>query len=378
MKKLKAREQKAPETEALPEGSATAEFSAAELARMRRRKKIRKTIRKIIVWLLILGILGFAAYLWVQKTRAEYRTEYDPYTATVGSISNALSYSGALQLKNSKTYSALSECKVRQLYVQRGDTVKEGDKLIRLSDGTTWTADFDGTIQTVSVAVGDEVSANTNLIKLVDFDHMRVNVRISAANIREVQEGTDCRVTVSTAGISVQSQIGEIDFSTYSGNNTVYYTATVDVDLTGQTGVYPGMQATVTVTQEEATDVVILKTDAISTTSDNTAFVYKQQEDGTMAASTVTLGVSNGSYVEIKEGVENGETVYVVVEKDEAATGWAAILQSTFGSQQVNTPTMPGGFGGGSGGWGGGSGGFGGGEGGTRTPGRNNTTNRGN
>ena len=318
--------------------SATAEYSAVELARTRLRRKRRKRIRKAVIWVLVLGVLGFGGYLWVQKTRAEYRTVYDPYTAQVGSISNALSYTGALQLRDSRTYTAPAGAKVREIYVQRGDTVKEGDKLLRLSDGTAFTADFDGTVQSLEVAKGDEVAAGANLLKLVDFDHMRVNIRISAANIGEVQEGTDCRVTVSLAGVTVRSKIGEIDFSTYSGNNTVYYTAAVDVDLTGESGVYPGMQATVTVTKEEAADVVVLRVEAIGTAPDNTAFVFKQQEDGTMAVSPVTLGVSNGSYVEIREGVAEGETVYAVAKQDESAAGWAAFMQSTFGTQQINRP----------------------------------------
>ena len=327
--------------------SATAEYTASSLARIRQRKKRRRILRRLIVWALVLAAAGFAVWLWVQKTRAEYRTEYNPYTATVGSISNTLSYSGALQLVSSQTCTAASASKVNQIYVARGDRVSQGDRLIRLRDGTTFTAEFDGTVSSVSVTAGDEVKSGAVLLKVVDFDHMRVNIRISAANIGEVQEGTACRVTVSTAGVSVRAAIGEIDFSTYSGNNTVYYSSTVDVDLTGVTGVYPGMTATVTVPREEAVDAVLLRTEAISTAPDNTAFVYRQQEDGTMAAVPVTLGITNGSYTEIREGVSAGDTVYAVAEKKEEATGWAAVLQSAFGSQQVNQPAaganMPGG-----------------------------------
>ncbi len=326
--------------------TATAEFTAAELAAKRKRKRRRKIVRKLLIWVLVLGALGFAAWLWVQKTRAEYRTEYDPYTASVGSISNSLSYSGALQLVKSQTCTAEASGRVSHVYVARGDAVSEGDRLVRLRDGTTYYAEFDGTVSSVSVAEGDEVRSGVALLKVVDFEHMRVSIRISASNIGEVQEGTECRVTISTAGVSVTSQIGEIDFSTYSGNNTVYYSSTVDVDLTGVSGVYPGMTATVTVPQEEAVNVVLLKSDAISNAADNTAFVYKLQEDGTMAASPVTLGMTNGSYTEIRKGVEEGETVYVVVERSESETGWGSVLQSVFGSQQVNQPTgmtIPGG-----------------------------------
>ena len=40
----------------------------------------------------------------------------------------------------------------------------------------------------------------------------------------------------------------------------------------------------------------------------------------------VTIGVSNGNYVEIKDGIASGETVYKVAEKVEEQTGIAALF----------------------------------------------------
>ena len=96
---------------------------------------------------------------------------------------------------------------------------------------------------------------------------------------------------------------------------------------------------------------------------------------------TVTVGVSNGNYVEIKDGVTAGETVYKIAEKEEEATGLAALFSGIFTNRQVNRPNrnrnsqggsnefdfsnmpdmsnMPSGFGGGSGFPGGSSGGSG-------------------
>ena len=110
-----------------------------------------------------------------------------------------------------------------------------------------------------------------------------------------------------------------------------------------------------------------------------------------MEAVKVTVGVSNGNYVEIKEGIEDGETVYAVAEQEEELTGLASLFSSLFSRQRVNRPSgmgsggsMPGsgsfsfdsqngsfpsgnfpsgGFGGGSSGGGSGGGGFGGGRG---------------
>ena len=136
------------------------------------------------------------------------------------------------------------------------------------------------------------------------------------------------------------------------------------------------MQATISITREEAKDVVILKMDAISTASNNTAFVYLMDEDGTMREQEITVGISNGNYVEIKAGLNDGDTVYVVKEQEENTV--ASILAGIFGNRQVNAPS--GGFGGGGSGFGGFGGGgnmpstddFGGSGGGSSMPSNNN------
>jgi Membrane-fusion protein len=262
-----------------------------------------------VVWtlviLLVLGIAGWSVY---SRLRAEYRTTYEPYTAITGSISNSLSFTGSMQLINSASYTASGEGKVREVYVAQGDSVSKGDKLIRLSGGETVEAEFDGTVSTLNVEKGDEVKAGDSLATVADFDHMRVSVRVGESNISEVSVGQSCRVTVSSAGATFDSVIGTIDYVAYTGNNVAYYTATVDVDTAAAENLWPGMQATVTVPLEEAENVTVLKMDALSTARDNTAYVYKENDAGEMEEVQVTVGVSNGNYVEIREGVTAGET----------------------------------------------------------------------
>ena len=50
----------------------------------------------------------------------------------------------------------------------------------------------------------------------------------------------------------------------------------------------------------------------------------------------VSVGVSNGNYVEIKSGVTAGETVYKIAEKEEELTGLAALFSGAFTNRQVN------------------------------------------
>ena len=300
-----------------------------------RKRKILKRLIWLTVILLVVGVAGWSVY---SKLMSEYKITYDPYTATTGSISNSLSFTGSMQLIDSAIYTASADVKIREIYVAQGDKVKDGDKLMRLSNGETIEAEFDGTVSSIEVEKGDEVKAETSLITVADFDHMTVSVRVGESNISQVAVGQNCKVTVSSADANFESVIKSIDYVAYSGNNVAYYTAIVDVDTAEVKNVWPGMQATVTVPLEEAENVTVLKMEALSTARDNTAYVYKESESGEMEEVKVTVGVSNGNYVEIKEGVTAGETVYKVAEKKEEATGLAALFSGLFTNRQVNRP----------------------------------------
>ena len=314
--------------------------AAAEKPEGKKKKKSRKKkIIKRLIWLvIILLVLGVALWSVISKLQSEYRITYDPYTATTGSISNSLSFTGSMQLINSANYTSSEDTKVREIYVAEGDKVSEGDKLMRLYGGETIEAEFDGTVSSIDVAKGDEVKSGDSLLTVADFDHMKVSVRIGESNIGQMAKGQSCRVAVSSAGATFDAVIDKIDYVSYTGNNVAYYTGTVNVDTSTADNIWPGMQATVTVPLEEAQNVTVLKMDALSTARNNTAYVYKENENGEMEEVTVTVGVSNGNYVEIKDGVTAGETVYKIAEKEEEATGLAALFSGIFTNRQVNRP----------------------------------------
>ena len=64
---------------------------------MKKPSKSRKRIlRKIICFLLFLLILAGIGVYGYSMLKQEYTITYDSYTATTGSISNALSFSGGM------------------------------------------------------------------------------------------------------------------------------------------------------------------------------------------------------------------------------------------------------------------------------------------
>ena len=296
----------------------------------KRRKRRFRRMLSIFLILLVLGGSGLYAYA---RLKDEYTVTYDEYTATTGTISNSLSFSGTLALRDSASYSAASSATVRNVYVKPRDAVTKGQKLVRLSTGTTMTADFDGTVNVVNVQAGDEVAKDTLLVQIADFTHMQVSFRVDEYDIAYVAVGERCTVTATATERTFESQVETINYISQSTGNVAYYTGTAYVDV--DAGVYPGMQVTVTVPQEEAVNVVVLKLDALSFTEANQACVYKMDETGALREETVEVGVSNGNYVEIKSGVTDGEIVYAKA-KAQTANAMTSLFSGLFGSQQIN------------------------------------------
>ena len=306
-----------------------------------RKKKRRKRIRKLIIWLIILCLGAGAVYLFVlPKLKASTTITYDSYTATQGAISNSMSFSGSIDVINDETLSSESAGTVRVIYVESGDFVSTGDRLMRLSNGEILKASFDGEVNEIYVEEGDEVSANEELIEIVDFENLQVSIRVDEYSVVNVSAGQECEVTVTALEQTFDSVITHINRIPSGGSSTSYYTVTAE--FSGSADVLPGMQVTVVIPEEEAENAVIINSDALSFGISNNAYVLVENEDGDMEEVYVETGVDNDNYIQITSGIEAGQTVYKEVQTTEEASGLASLFSSlTGGTATTNTGTMP-------------------------------------
>ncbi len=338
-------------------------MSETEKVKLAKRKRRAKRLRKLIGWLVVLALLAGAFYLFVwPQLNASATTTYSSYTATRGNISNSMSFSGSISVVNNETLTSEAAATVRRIYVSEGESVAFGQKLMRLSDGELIKAGFDGEVNEISVAEGDDVAANADLIQIVDFSNLKVSMRVDEYSVSKVSVGQACEVSVTALGTTLESTITHINRIASGGNATAYYTVTAEFASTEK--VLPGMAVTVTIPEEEANDVVILNRDALSFGRGNSAYVLMKDESGAMQQVDVTLGVDNDNFVEIKSGLNEGDTVYVKVETAaDSAGGLASLFSSLTGAtttEQTTTNGFPEGmpdmsnFSGGPGGFGGG------------------------
>ena len=83
-------------------------------------RKKRKWVRQV-AWLAVLALIGAGVwFIGLPMLERSVTTTYDTYTATIGTISNDLSFSGSFALKSSELLTASASGTVRAVYVSFG------------------------------------------------------------------------------------------------------------------------------------------------------------------------------------------------------------------------------------------------------------------
>lgn len=164
-------------------------------------------------------------------------------------------------------------------------------------------APFDGSIQSV-----DYEEEGTAIATLSTDEKMSVTVSVDESDILSLQLGQEVAVTVkSVSEDELAGTLTEIDRTSASSGT---YSAVVELEKAA--GMLSGMTADVSVKIEGVENAILIPVEAVHKTSDG-AYVYtgyneELQEYGGKV--DVVTGLENSAYVEIKSGLNVGDTVY--------------------------------------------------------------------
>ena len=258
------------------------------------------------------------------------------YAGTINGISAALNqqvytYTTLFQLTDTGT-SASYDALLRT----RSELEETLLELLQIQHDNSLTAPISGSVFTVADLDSDAGTEITDIVTLSPDLHMQITINVDEADILSLELGQQAEVYVSSIGEdNLQGTVTEID-KTYSSGN---YTAVITLDK--KQSMISGMTASVDIRIEGVDNALLIPADALHQTSSGyyvyTSYDEQTQEYGSMV--DVIPGLSNSKYVEIKSGLNEGDTVYYA----QAQSAW----------------NMPMGFGGSSGGFGSSSGGFG-------------------
>ncbi|MBI5301620.1 MAG: efflux RND transporter periplasmic adaptor subunit [Chloroflexi bacterium] len=170
-------------------------------------------------------------------------------------------------------------------------------------------APIDGVVSAVNFKKGDFAAGESTAIVVVNTDRLQIKVSIAEVDLPKIKIGNPAQVTLDAlTGKTYQAKVTAISPVGTVTSGVVNYSITLEMTDPDST-VKPGMTANLNIIVEQRDNVLLVPTRAISTKS-NQKVVTVQQKDQT-AQKVVTIGLSNDSYVEIMNGVQEGDVVVI-------------------------------------------------------------------
>lgn len=224
-----------------------------------------------------------------------------------------------------------------------------------------------GVVLSRAVDEGQTVAASLNTPTLFtiarDLKEMQVEANVDEADIGQVK--MDQRVTFTVdafPGEAFDGQVTQVRLNPTTSSNVVTYTVVIKAD-NPELKLMPGMTATITIFTKELQNIVVLEAKAANAKIEIPLVeqYYKQQgktfdfrsfgpppmknqkvvwvvKNGELERREVKLGISNGVFVEVIEGLTKGDQVLYTISSAKSNSGTASQTEE---KENSGSPFMP-------------------------------------
>lgn len=271
------------------------------------------------IWIIVsVLVIGFVGYQWFHSKSSSNEVTAQVRTALVqkGKLEVKISGSGTVEPVTSEDIkSTIDNNEIDEVLVSAGEAVSKGEELITFTDDTDpITAPADGVITTVSVAAGQRVTNGQAVAHLTNYKDLQTVVQVDELDIPKIKNGQTVSLTVSaypdktfTGKVTAVAEEG----TSANGNST--FDVTVHIDHPDNLKVGMSTEASILTNSKE--NALYVPVDAVHT-NNNEKYVLVASvgtSNGNAANATeqktVKTGIATDEYVEITEGVNEGDTI---------------------------------------------------------------------
>ena len=179
-------------------------------------------------------------------------------------------------------------------------------------EAATMAAPFDGTVISVGAEMGDLISSNILVVTLADLSNLRVRAIVDETDIAQVEIGQEAEITFDAfPGRRFRGQVLEVPLQGKLTQNILTYE--VPVSLEGPAGVSlkPGMTANLRIVVGRRENVLLVPAMAVQQGEEGNVVMVQDSPQGPAVATRVEVGLSDGMYVEVMRGLNEGDRVVV-------------------------------------------------------------------
>ena len=227
----------------------------------------------------------------------------------------------------SKTSPRASDLALAEEEVRRAElAVRQAELTL---DGAVLKAPFDGVVAAVEVSEGESVGANAAAITLVDPRAVQIAATVDESDVARLSPGQPVQVVVDAlGGQTLQGRVAAVSPLGASQQGVTTYGVTVELEP-GDVRLPAGMNVTLTVIVDRKDDVLLVPSRAVRRQGQQQMVLL--MVNGKPELRPVRTGLSNDQFVEIVEGVQEGDVLAIPATSGDARA-------AAFGASTVMVP----------------------------------------
>lgn len=302
--------------------------------------------KKIIIGCFVIVIILVVIIACVNANKKTKESNSSTTTLIETQVSNqtiqkTLTGSGEITASSEEKLSLTTTKYFSTMCVEEGDSVAEGENILKYTNGTYLTAPYNLVVEEYSVPTTGSICTSSNYIKVKNTENLSMKLTVNESEISSIKVGQNATITVNA--VENKTYVGTItkidSVGTYSSSGSTF-TATIEFENDGNVKI--GMSASCTVVLEEEKDCIAVPISAIQTNG-NTKYVVVVKDDGTTEDVTVETGISNDNYVQILSGLNGNETIKMLQTKSSSERSYSSSSSSSNGGMERSKGSMNGG-----------------------------------
>lgn len=274
----------------------------------------RNTWIGIIIFLVFASFVGYSIY---NSSQQDDTVTVRTAEVVEDSITETVVTTGTIE--PSQTQEVMGQGIVSELFVELGDTVEEGETLVTYLDGTSFTANFNGTVTELNIAE-EEPDANAQQgqasLVLSNLNELEVSLDLSRSDAGLVS--VDQSVSLNYGDDEYEGVVEQIDPVATQQQTQMGSTTTLGAIISFDSdtdGLIAGFDIDVDIIVDSNDSALILPIEALNHDEDNNPYVYVL--DGTVIKQiSIETGIQSDAVIEVTEGLSVGDQVVLSPSED--------------------------------------------------------------
>jgi len=179
-------------------------------------------------------------------------------------------------------------------------------------EAATMVAPFDGTVIRTGAEVGDLVYPTTIVVILADLSNLEVRAFVDETDISQVEVGQEVEITFDAfPGQRFRGQVLEVPLQGYLAQNVLTYEVPVSLEGPEDVSLKPGMTANLKIVVGQRENVLLVPALAVQQGEEGNVVMVQDSPQEPAVQTQVEVGLSDGLYVEVVRGLNEGDQVVI-------------------------------------------------------------------